>query len=151
LDTWSWITNLTHQPISKFLGTYLTTAMFISSPPKLKRTILMSSPHRVTSLEENNINIGILPGRMQLFPSGKTTLWEHRWSVIFPQDMLSQRCISHRPIVLILTILVSTSAEKIIWPVKIVNQSTGRMKWVNLHEDEPTVRTFVKETLANEQ
>jgi hypothetical protein len=25
------------------------------------------------------------------------------------------------------------------------------MKWVNLHEDEPTVRTFVKETLANEQ
>ena len=37
------------------------------------------------------------------------------------------------------------------WPVKIVNQSTGRMKWVNLHQDEPTVRTFVKETLANEQ
>jgi hypothetical protein len=38
------------------------------------------------------------------------------------------------------------------WPVKIVNQSTGRMKLVNLHEDEPTVRTFVhKETLANEQ
>ena len=36
------------------------------------------------------------------------------------------------------------------WPVKIMNQS-GRMKWVNLHEDEPTVRTFVKETMANEQ
>jgi hypothetical protein len=31
-----------------------------------------------------------------------------------------------------------------------MNQS-GRMKWVNLHEDEPTVRTFVKETMANEQ
>jgi hypothetical protein len=44
-----------------------------------KRTILMSSPHRVTSLEENNTNIiGILPGRMQLFPSGKTTVWERR-------------------------------------------------------------------------
>jgi hypothetical protein len=25
------------------------------------------------------------------------------------------------------------------------------MKWVNLHEDESTVRTFVKETMANEQ
>ena len=37
------------------------------------------------------------------------------------------------------------------WPVKIRHQSTGRMKWVNLHEDEPTVRAFVKETLANEQ
>jgi hypothetical protein len=36
------------------------------------------------------------------------------------------------------------------WPVKIMNQS-GRMKWVNLHEDEPTVRNFVKETMANEQ
>ena len=31
-----------------------------------------------------------------------------------------------------------------------MNQS-GRMKWVNLREDEPTVRTFVKETMVNEQ
>ena len=32
------------------------------------------------------------------------------------------------------------------WPVKIRHPSTGRMKWVNLHEDEPTVRAFVKDT-----
>jgi hypothetical protein len=44
----------------------------------------------------------------------KTTVWERRWSVTFPKDMLSQRCISHREIVLILAIRVSTSAEKII-------------------------------------
>ena len=94
-------------------------AMFTSSPPKLKRTILMSSQHRVTSLEENNINIiRILPGRMQLFLSGKTTVWERRWSVTFPKDMLSQRCISHRAIVLILAIRVSTSTEKIIGLLK---------------------------------
>ena len=36
------------------------------------------------------------------------------------------------------------------WPVKIKHKSTGRTKWVNLHEDEPTVRTFVKETMAME-
>ena len=36
-------------------------------------------------------------------------------------------------------------------PVKIRHQSTCRMKWVNLHEDELTVRAFVKETMANEQ
>ena len=84
-----------------------------------KENNTMSSPHRVTSPEENNINIiGILPGRMQLFPSGKTTVWERRWSVTFPKDMLSQRCISHRAIVLILAIRVSTSAEKIIGLLK---------------------------------
>ncbi len=37
------------------------------------------------------------------------------------------------------------------WPVKIKHQFTGRMKWVNLHEDEPTVRAFVKETMAMEK
>ena len=36
------------------------------------------------------------------------------------------------------------------WPVKIKHKFTGRTKWVNLHEDEPTVRTFVKETMAME-
>ena len=107
-DTCWWITNLTHPPISKFLETYLATAMFISSPPKLKRTVLVSSPHRslASSREEDNLNIiKILPGRMQLFPSGKTTPWEHRLSVTFPKDMLSLRCIiSHRATILILAI-----------------------------------------------
>ncbi|KAK3755127.1 hypothetical protein QZH41_005885 [Actinostola sp. cb2023] len=32
------------------------------------------------------------------------------------------------------------------WPVKIRHQSTGHMKWVRLHENEPTVRAFVEET-----
>ena len=32
------------------------------------------------------------------------------------------------------------------WPVKIRHPSTGRMKWVNLHEDEPTDRAFVNDT-----
>ena len=32
------------------------------------------------------------------------------------------------------------------WPVKIRHQSTGHMKWVRLHEDEPTVPAFVEET-----
>jgi hypothetical protein len=36
LDTCWWITKLTHPPISKFLGTYLATGMFISSSPKPK-------------------------------------------------------------------------------------------------------------------
>ena len=36
------------------------------------------------------------------------------------------------------------------WLVKIKHKSTGRTKWVNLHEDEPTVRAFVKETMAME-
>ena len=35
-------------------------------------------------------------------------------------------------------------------PVEIKQKSTGRTKWVNLNEDEPTVRTFVKETMATE-
>jgi hypothetical protein len=32
------------------------------------------------------------------------------------------------------------------WPVKIRHPSTGRMKWMNLREDESTVRAFVKDT-----
>jgi hypothetical protein len=117
-DTCWWISNLTHPPINKFLETYVATAMFISSPPKLKRTVLVSSPDRslASSLEENNLNIiSILPDRMQLVsPSGETTPWEHRLSVTFQKDMLSWRCISHRAMVLILAIRVSTSTEKII-------------------------------------
>ena len=37
------------------------------------------------------------------------------------------------------------------WPVKIKHQSTGGVKWINLHEDEPTVRSFVEETLNGEE
>ena len=36
------------------------------------------------------------------------------------------------------------------WPVKIKHKSAGRTRWVNLHEDEPTVRAFVKEAMAME-
>ena len=44
---------------------------------------------------------------------GRTTPGKRRWSVTFPKDMLSWRCISHRAIVLSLAIQASTSAEKI--------------------------------------
>ena len=37
------------------------------------------------------------------------------------------------------------------WPVKIRHQSTGRMMWIHLHEDEPTVRAFVEETDSQTQ
>ena len=36
------------------------------------------------------------------------------------------------------------------WPVNIRHPSTGRMKWVNLQEDESTVRAFVKDTTKPE-
>ena len=36
------------------------------------------------------------------------------------------------------------------WPVKVKHRSTGHTKWANLHKDEPTVRTFVLETIALE-
>ena len=36
------------------------------------------------------------------------------------------------------------------WPVKIRHPSTGRMDWVHLHEDDPTVRAFVKQNMAIE-
>jgi hypothetical protein len=36
------------------------------------------------------------------------------------------------------------------WPVKIRHQSTGRMKMVNLHEDEATIRAFVKKIMVIE-
>ena len=35
------------------------------------------------------------------------------------------------------------------WPVKLKHRSTGHIKWVNLHSDDPTVRAFVKETMEN--
>ena len=83
------------------LFTYLATAMFIYSPPKLKLTVV-SNPHlSKPGLEENNLNL--LPGQMQLSPSDKTTPEDHRWSVTFPKDMLSLRCINPA-IVLILII-----------------------------------------------
>ena len=36
------------------------------------------------------------------------------------------------------------------WPVKTKHKCADRTKWVNLHEDEPTVRGYVKETMAME-
>ena len=38
--------------------------------------------------------------------------------------------------------------EKRYWPVKIKHRSTGHTKWGNLHDDVPTVQTFVQETIA---
>ena len=35
------------------------------------------------------------------------------------------------------------------WPVKLKHRSTGHIKWVHLHEDEPTVQSIVKETMEN--
>ena len=35
------------------------------------------------------------------------------------------------------------------WPVKLKYRSTGHTKWVNLHSDEPTVQSIVKETKEN--
>ena len=39
--------------------------------------------------------------------------------------------------------------ENYYWPVKLKHQSTGHTKWVNLHSDEPTVQSIVKETMEN--
>ena len=35
------------------------------------------------------------------------------------------------------------------WPVKLKDRSTGHIKWVNLHSDDPTVESIVKETMEN--
>ena len=35
------------------------------------------------------------------------------------------------------------------WPVKLKHRSTGHTKWVNLHSDEPTVQSIIKETMEN--
>ena len=35
------------------------------------------------------------------------------------------------------------------WPVKLKHGSTGQTKWLNLHSDEPTVQSIVKETMEN--
>ena len=35
------------------------------------------------------------------------------------------------------------------WPVKLKHWSTGHTKWLNLHSDEPTVQSIVKETMEN--
>ena len=37
------------------------------------------------------------------------------------------------------------------WPVKLKHRSTGHTKWVNLHSDEPTVQSIVKETMETLQ
>ena len=34
------------------------------------------------------------------------------------------------------------------WPVKLKHRSTGHIKWVNLHSDDPTVQSVVKETIT---
>ena len=37
------------------------------------------------------------------------------------------------------------------WPVKLKHRSTGHTKWLNLHSDEPTVQSIVKETTLQSQ
>ena len=39
--------------------------------------------------------------------------------------------------------------DKNYWPVKLKHRSTGHIKWVNLHSDDPTVQSIVKETMEN--
>ena len=34
------------------------------------------------------------------------------------------------------------------WLVKLKHRSIGHIKWVNLHSDDPTVQSIVKETMA---
>ena len=38
--------------------------------------------------------------------------------------------------------------DKNYWPVKLKHRSTGHIKWVNLHSDDPTVQSIVKETIT---
>ena len=35
------------------------------------------------------------------------------------------------------------------WPVKLKHRSTDHIKWVNLHSDDPTVQSIVKETMES--
>ena len=35
------------------------------------------------------------------------------------------------------------------WPVKLKHRSSGHIKWVNLHSDESTVQSIIKETMEN--
>ena len=35
------------------------------------------------------------------------------------------------------------------WPIKSKHRSTGHIKWVNLHSDDPTVQSIVKETMES--
>ena len=35
------------------------------------------------------------------------------------------------------------------WPVKLKHRSTGHIEWVNLHSDDPTVQSIVKETMED--
>ena len=35
------------------------------------------------------------------------------------------------------------------WPVKLKHHGSGHIKWVNLHSDDPTVQSIVKETMEN--
>ena len=90
------------------------------------------------------------PGPMLLFPSGKNTPWEHRRSVRFRKDMLSLKCTTHRVIKVIKLVRggVLINGENY-WPVKLKHRSTGHTKWVNLHSDEPTVQSILKETIEN--
>jgi hypothetical protein len=85
-----------------------------------------------TQTKENNTNVeptpSHKPGRKQhkhhryiSWSDATIPEWQNYSlgaSVTFPKDMLAQRCISHRAIVLILAIRVSTSAEKIIGLLK---------------------------------
>ena len=35
------------------------------------------------------------------------------------------------------------------WPVKLKHRSSGHIKWANLHSDESTVQSIIKETVEN--
>ena len=39
--------------------------------------------------------------------------------------------------------------DKNYWPVKLKHRSSGHIKWVNLHSDESTVQSVIKETMEN--
>jgi hypothetical protein len=74
---------------------YLFAAQTEVNSTSVEPTLVETKPRRKQPKHQRHI----LPGRMQLSPSGKTTPRKHRWSVTFPKDMLSQRCLSHRAIV----------------------------------------------------
>ncbi len=107
----------------------------------------MSKPHlSKLGFEKNNLVIRVLPGQMQLFLSGRTKVVRNIPEGYVVMEMYKSSRNSFEPS----HPGVYIGGENY-WPVKIKHQFTGRMKWVNLHEDEPTVRAFVKETMAMEK
>ena len=151
MDTCWWIASPAHHPIIKFLQTIwgmlclpFTEPTRVETKPAGKH----STATKITSSRKKPVQTvtwsDVLNDVWQKYTLGAPEVHKIPEGYVIIEMYNTSRNENHQP--------VRGGAlinDENYWPVKLKNRSTGHIKWVNLHSNEPTVQSIVKETTEN--